>query len=45
MDEPDMPSLLVARRRPGFYLRVLTEGTVQSGQVIERVAVAFATST
>jgi ferredoxin-NADP reductase/MOSC domain-containing protein YiiM len=39
MNEPDMPSLLVAHRRPGFYLRVLTEGTVQSGQAIERVAV------
>jgi ferredoxin-NADP reductase/MOSC domain-containing protein YiiM len=39
MGEPDMPSLLVAHHRPGFYLRVLTEGRVQSGQVIERVAV------
>jgi len=38
MNEPDMPSLLVAHHRPGFYLRVLTEGTVQSGQAIERVA-------
>jgi ferredoxin-NADP reductase/MOSC domain-containing protein YiiM len=38
MNEPDMPSLLVAHHRPGFYLRVLTEGTVQSGQVIERLA-------
>jgi ferredoxin-NADP reductase/MOSC domain-containing protein YiiM len=39
MNEPDIPSLLVAHHRPGFYLRVLTEGTVQSGQAIERVAV------
>jgi ferredoxin-NADP reductase/MOSC domain-containing protein YiiM len=39
MNQPDMPSLLVAHHRPGFYLRVLTEGTVQSGQAIERVAV------
>ena len=39
MSEPDMPSLLVAHHRPGFYLRVLTEGHVHSGQVIERLAV------
>lgn len=39
MNEPDMPSLLVAHHRPGFYLRVLTEGRVQSGQIIERLAV------
>jgi ferredoxin-NADP reductase/MOSC domain-containing protein YiiM len=39
MNEPDMPSLLVAHHRPGFYLRVLTEGRVQSGQGIERLAV------
>ena len=26
MDEPAMPSLLVAHHRPGFYLRVLEEG-------------------
>src|SRR6202040_2179839 len=30
MDEPRMPSLLVAHRRPGFYLRVLEEGEVQA---------------
>ena len=39
MQQPDMPSLLVAHHRPGFYLRVLTEGTVQAGQEIERVSV------
>jgi ferredoxin-NADP reductase/MOSC domain-containing protein YiiM len=39
MNEPNMPALLVAHHRPGFYLRVLTEGTVQSEQVIERLAV------
>ncbi len=39
MNEPDMPSLLVAHHRPGFYLRVLTEGRVQSGQLIERLTV------
>jgi ferredoxin-NADP reductase/MOSC domain-containing protein YiiM len=39
MNEPEMPSLLVAHHRPGFYLRVLTEGRVQSGQVVQRVAI------
>ncbi len=38
MNVADMPSLLVAHRRPGFYLRVLVEGRVQNGQLIERVA-------
>ena len=32
MDEPRMPSLLVAHRRPGFYLRVLQEGTRPGGR-------------
>ena len=31
MAEPAMPSLLVAHHRPGFYLRVLEEGSVQAG--------------
>jgi MOSC domain-containing protein YiiM len=30
MQEPAMPSLLVAHHRPGFYLRVLQEGAVQA---------------
>jgi ferredoxin-NADP reductase/MOSC domain-containing protein YiiM/ferredoxin len=38
MDEPDMPSLLVAHHRPGFYLRVLEEGEVQAGDEINKVA-------
>jgi ferredoxin-NADP reductase/MOSC domain-containing protein YiiM len=38
MDEPRMPSLLVAHRRPGFYLRVLEEGQVQAGDEILCVA-------
>ena len=38
MNQPDMPSLLVAHHRPGFYLRVLTEGRVQAGQKIQRLA-------
>ena len=37
MSEPRMPSLLVAHRRPGFYLRVLEEGEVGAGDAIERV--------
>ena len=37
MDEPRMPSLLVARHRPGFYFRVLREGTVRAGDEIARV--------
>jgi ferredoxin-NADP reductase/MOSC domain-containing protein YiiM len=37
MDEPRMPSLLVAHHRPGFYFRVLQEGPVQAGDAIVRV--------
>lgn len=36
--EPRMPALLVSHRRPGFYCRVLTEGEVEAGQVIEKIA-------
>jgi ferredoxin-NADP reductase/MOSC domain-containing protein YiiM/ferredoxin len=28
LDRPDLPSLMVARRRPGFYMRVIQEGHV-----------------
>jgi ferredoxin-NADP reductase/MOSC domain-containing protein YiiM/ferredoxin len=38
MDNPAMPSLLVAHHRPGFYLRVLEEGPVQAGDTIVKVA-------
>ena len=31
MDEPRMPALLTGHGRPGFYLRVLDEGTVRAG--------------
>jgi ferredoxin-NADP reductase/MOSC domain-containing protein YiiM len=34
--EPRMAALLVAHHRPGFYLRVITEGHVQAGQPIVR---------
>ena len=38
MEEPRMPALLVSHRRPGFYLRVLTEGRVEAGEEIVKVA-------
>ncbi|MFF3462493.1 MOSC domain-containing protein [Streptomyces sp. NPDC002619] len=34
LGEPAMASLLVAHHRPGFYLRVLTEGHVRAGDEI-----------
>ena len=37
LGEPQLPSLLVAHRRPGFYLRVLREGLVAAGDPIVRV--------
>src|SRR5208283_5185240 len=49
MNEPRMPALLVAHRRPGFYFRVLREGEVGAGDDIvkitdgpERISVAEA---
>ncbi|MEU3646930.1 MOSC domain-containing protein [Lentzea sp. NPDC034063] len=39
LDEPRMPSLMVAHGRPGFYLRVITEGEVQAGDEIVRTEV------
>ena len=38
LNEPRMAALLVSHRRPGFYMRVLTEGEVQAGQEIIKVA-------
>jgi ferredoxin-NADP reductase/MOSC domain-containing protein YiiM len=38
MNEPRMPSLLVAHHRPGFYFRVLQEGEVGAGDEIVKVA-------
>ena len=38
MDEPQMAALLVSHRRPGFYLRVITEGHVEAGDAIIKVA-------
>src|SRR5579863_4054526 len=37
LNEPRMPALLVERRRPGFYLRVLEEGHVEAGDEIVQV--------
>ncbi|WP_197374457.1 MOSC domain-containing protein [Mycolicibacterium baixiangningiae] len=36
LNEPRMPNLLVAHHRPGFYLRVVTEGHVATGDDIVR---------
>jgi ferredoxin-NADP reductase/MOSC domain-containing protein YiiM len=38
MENPRMSQLLVAHRRPGFYLRVLREGEVAAGDEIEQIA-------
>jgi ferredoxin-NADP reductase/MOSC domain-containing protein YiiM len=38
MNDPRMPALLVSHHRPGFYFRVLTEGAVEAGQEIKKVA-------
>lgn len=37
MDDPRIPAMLVAHHRPGFYLRVLTEGEVSPGDEIVKV--------
>ena len=36
LGEPRLPSLLVAHHRPGFYLRVITEGHLSAGDEIVR---------
>jgi ferredoxin-NADP reductase/MOSC domain-containing protein YiiM len=38
MNEPQMPALLVAYDRPGFYFRVLEEGEVEAGDKVVQVA-------
>ncbi|HBW21564.1 MAG TPA: sulfurase, partial [Actinobacteria bacterium] len=38
MDDPQMPALQVSHHRPGFYSRVLTEGAVEAGQEIIKLA-------
>jgi MOSC domain-containing protein YiiM len=37
LGEPRLPALLVSRRRPGFYLRVLREGGVEAGDAIRKL--------
>jgi ferredoxin-NADP reductase/MOSC domain-containing protein YiiM len=37
LNEPRMPALLVAHRRPGFYFRVLQEGEVGAGDDIVKI--------
>jgi ferredoxin-NADP reductase/MOSC domain-containing protein YiiM len=34
LGEPELPALLVGHHRPGFYMRVITEGRLQAGDVI-----------
>ena len=34
LGEPDMPALLVSHHRPGFYMRVITEGRILAGDQI-----------
>ncbi|MFI5508649.1 MOSC domain-containing protein [Mycobacterium sp. NPDC051804] len=36
LGEPEMPNLLVAHHRPGFYFRVIEEGVVAAGDQIVR---------
>ena len=36
LGQPEMPNLLVAHRRPGFYLRVIREGHVRAGDCLDR---------
>ncbi|MGC2403166.1 MAG: MOSC and FAD-binding oxidoreductase domain-containing protein [Acidobacteriaceae bacterium] len=38
MANPQMPSLLVSHKRPGFYLRVIEEGEIGPGDEIVKVA-------
>ncbi|WP_194896781.1 MOSC and FAD-binding oxidoreductase domain-containing protein [Catenulispora pinisilvae] len=38
LGEPQMAALLVSHHRPGFYMRVLTEGRVRAGDEIAKIA-------
>jgi ferredoxin-NADP reductase/MOSC domain-containing protein YiiM len=38
MGHEQMPALMVAHRRPGFYFRVLEEGEIGAGDPIEKIA-------
>src|SRR5215469_2045359 len=39
LGEPELPALLVAHHRPGFYMRVITEGHIQAGDAIARTRI------
>src|SRR5712692_5558880 len=45
LDDPRIPALLVSHHRPGFYFRVLTEGAVQAGDEIVKLATGPAAMT
>ena len=36
LGEPELPALLVGHHRPGFYMRVITEGHIQAGDHIRK---------
>jgi MOSC domain-containing protein YiiM len=38
LNHPEMPALVVAHRRPGFYFRVIEEGEIGAGDRIEKIA-------
>jgi ferredoxin-NADP reductase/MOSC domain-containing protein YiiM len=38
LNDDRMPALLVKHRRPGFYFRVIEEGVVSAGDVIEKLS-------
>jgi ferredoxin-NADP reductase/MOSC domain-containing protein YiiM/ferredoxin len=38
MNNPEMASLVVSHGKPGFYLRVITEGEVGAGDEIQKIA-------
>ncbi len=38
MNNPNMPSLLVSHKRPGFYCRVIQEGLIGAGDEIKKVS-------
>jgi ferredoxin-NADP reductase/MOSC domain-containing protein YiiM/ferredoxin len=38
MGVPEMPALLVSHHRPGFYMRVITEGHIQAGDAIVKTS-------
>src|ERR1700733_8915745 len=38
LERPEMPALLVAHRRPGFYFRVIQEGELGAGDHVEKLS-------